>query len=340
MKRKRIKLIFLYIPFIFIAFFIKNEAYPQEAERVKVYYQPLISMAPILIAYEEGYFKKEGVEIEFIKARETGEALMLLLQGSLDVVSGPPTGGIYNAVKGGKNIEIVAGYAYYVKGNKFAGIAMKRNLVDSTDISFLFKNLKGKKVAVPILGSLPHYFIERLLKENGMSIKDIELVVMPFDSIAVAINSGVLDAGFLVEPFITLLKSKSDISFISFGDEFPDTPSAFITYGDNLLKKNPQVGIKFMAAYLMGCKQYSKGKTKRNIEILKRYLILDEEMLKSMEWPVIRPEGINDIKILNDYQDWLFEKHYIDGKIDIKLLVDTSFMEKANNILHNSGANR
>lgn len=322
----------LCVSFVFISFLFAHEVNPQEPERVRVYYQPVISIAPIIIAYEEGYFKKQGIEVDFVKARDTAEALMLLMQGSLDVIYGALTGGMYNVVKEGKYLKFVAGHTYYLKGNKFAGVVIKSNLTDSADN---LKNLKGKKVAVPILGSLPHYFVETLLKENGVLIKDIELVIMPFDTISVAVNAGIVDAGFLVEPFITLLKGKSGISFISFSEKFPDTPSSFIIYGNNLLNERHQVGIKFMAAYLMGCVQYNNGKTKRNIEILRKHLILDKEMLNKIEWPVIYPEGISNIGILNDYQDWLFEKNYIEEKINTKNMIDKSFMEKANNILSN-----
>jgi len=316
--------------FIFISFLFAHEVYPKEQARVKLYYQPVISIAPLIIAYEEGYFKKQGIEVDFVKARDTAEALMLLMQGSLDVIWGAPTGGMYNAVKEGKNLKLVAGQTYYQKGNKFAGVVIKSNLTDSAGN---LNNLKGKKVAVPILGSLPDYFIETLLRESGVLTKDVELVIMPFDSISMAVNAGVVDAGFLVDPFITLLKGNSGLSFISLSEKFHDTPASFIIYGDNLLKENPQVGIKFMAAYLMGCAQYNNGKTERNIEILRKYLVLDKEMLNRIEWPVIYPESINNIGILNNYQDWLLEKHYIEDKINIRNMVDKSFMEKAGSIL-------
>lgn len=110
-------------------------------------------------------------------------------------------------------------------------------------------------------------------------------------------------------------------------------PGGFLIYGQKLLVKNPELGIKFMVAYLKGWEKYKEGKTVRNIEILEKRFEMDKELLKKMYWPIINPDGIYKTKILKDYQDWLLEKNYIKEKINIDSLIDLKFLKKAKGIL-------
>lgn len=323
----------LYVSFIFMHYFFVLKADAKDLETVKVFHKPLITQAPVIIAYEEGFFKEQGINLEFVGARDAAEALILLIQGSLDAGILIPIAGMYNASGEGKNVRIVSGASYYKKGVEYLGLVIKDNSGVKQNTTGLIKNLKGKKIGVPVLGSFSHYLINNLLKENGMSDKDVELTIMPFSSIVMALKTDVLSAGELAEPFIMQLKNESKINFIPYPYE---TQTTFLIFGPNLLTKNPDLGIRFMIAYLKGCQKYNEGKNKRNIEILKKHLGLDEEILKKMAWPVINPQTAfeaNNVTILNDYQEWLFGKDYINKKIKVDSMFDKNFMERAAQIL-------
>lgn len=303
--------------------------FPQEGPAVlKVYYQPTISGAPLIIAMEEGYFKDEGIQVDFVRSQDTAVALLSFLQGGIDVLSGPVTAGFYNLAAQGKEIKLVASAASYKKGNAFSGLMLKglpKDIAGNT--AAVIRWLKGKRVALPIMGSMPHYFIDTLLERHGMSTADVEFVVMSFPMIKEGLQKGFLDAGFLVEPFLSFLKKDQAFSFLSFENEFPDVSGAYIIYGERLLRKDPSLGRKFMAAYLKGCRQYDQGKTPRNIEILAKYIELSPQMLKSMSWPAVAPEDLLRTKPLEDYQEWLLKKGFLTGKIDVRLLTDDRFLK-------------
>lgn len=338
-KFKKVLIVFLWCFILGNSLFINTaNCDSQKLKKVKCYYQPAMSLAPLVIAYEEGFFKDQGIDLEFVKARDTAEALILLIQNSIDVISGPPTAGMFNAVKNNKVIKLTAGMAYYTKEDTSAGIAITKNKgYKSADVKSLLDGLKGKKIGIPIIGSLADYLIETLLTRNGMIPKDIDLAAMDFPTIVMAMQKDMVSGGFLIEPFITRLSGFKEISVIYFGQEFNDTPFSFIIYGDTLVNKNPELGLKFMIAYLRGCKQYRQGATKRNMEIMKKYFSLDEDTLKTMRWPFVDPEGLFKSKVLEDYQDWLIRKKYIDEKVNVGLMIDTSFLEKGKKILHEAG---
>lgn len=211
-KNKNTRVILFCMLCIFISLFFVAKANAKELQTLKIYYQPVIASAPIIIGDEEGFFKEEGINLEWVKARDMAEALILLLQGSIDVIYSPLSAGVYTAVKEGKNIKLIASVTYHTKGNKFAGLAVNSPDADTNKV-FDIKSLKGKKIGVPALASVLHYCTEVFLQRNEVSINDVELIPMPVPLIMKAIEQGTLDAGHLTEPFLTTLNSRKKSTF-------------------------------------------------------------------------------------------------------------------------------
>lgn len=290
-------------------------------DKVKAYYLPIISFGPVVIAYEEGFFKDEGIDLEFVELRNAADAFLLLLQGGIDTMQTPPIAGMFNAAAEGKNIKVVSGVGYYKKDSIYTGLAVRGAKSAVAD-------LKNKKLGIAIPGSFSHYMVDRLLDEAGLSLdKDVELTTMTFPSAALALENGTLDAAELIEPFISRIAKKTELSVVSYPQE---GPISFYLFGPRILDERPAVGARFLAAFLKGCRQYDEGKTPRNIEILKKYTKLEEETLKDMEWPDIRPGSIRDASnTLQGYQDWLKAKGYLNAEVETRTLVDTRFLDKA-----------
>ncbi len=56
---------------------------------VKVAYLPLISNGPLFIAKEEGYFTRQGINVEFEKFQGISPAFPSLINGDIAVSGGP-----------------------------------------------------------------------------------------------------------------------------------------------------------------------------------------------------------------------------------------------------------
>ncbi len=322
----------LCVSFIILNLFSLQHAYSKELEAVKVYYKPTIGQAPIMIAVEEGFFEEQGIKVEFVKVNTSSEIWLLFLNGAIDVKLAAPASALYTAAALNKNIKLVAGSNYLKRGNKSEGLAVRTGANNKADTETIVKGLKGKKLGILQVGSLASYLVDITLKKYGLSDKDVELVNMPLSSMSQALQSGILDAGILSEPFVSILRMKYGdlITMVPFGDASPDTPYIFMVYGERLLVKDPQLGVRFMTAWLKGLRQYDEGKTARNMEIIEKYTELDEETLKNVDWVILNPDGIYESsKILDNYQDWLLGKNLIDKKVPAGSLVDTSFLERA-----------
>ncbi len=64
-----------------------------------------------------------------------------------------------------------------------------------------FRDLRGKRVAIPSRFAVDHLFVRRMLKENGMAIRDVELVEMAPPDMPAALYARQVDAYATGEPF-------------------------------------------------------------------------------------------------------------------------------------------
>lgn len=309
----------------------------EKIETIKVYFQPLIGQAPLIIAFEEGFFKAEGLIVEFVKQEDAASAFLLLVQGSLDVMLSPPTAGLFNAAKPDGLFKIVSGGSMSLETEFYTGLIVKTPsdaLKGSSGDVLHF--LTGRKIAFPILGSVPHYFIDTLFKRSHLDLSEEQIALMPFPLIAASLKKGIIQAGYLAEPFITSFEAENpeNIRTFNLADVFPDTPMTLLIFGKNIREKNPALAVKFMAAYLKGCRQYQQGKTQRNLEIFKKYLNIDESLLRRFVWPTVAPDSIFSCRdFLNGYQEWLLKKKYLAARIDVEKMIDASFYKNAEKIL-------
>jgi len=73
-------------------------------------------------------------------------------------------------------------------------------LVSKLDIKTI-ADLKGKKIGVNALDGFDHYFLLYLLKQNGLDVSDVKLIEIPAHEVLDALESGIIDAGQVWEPY-------------------------------------------------------------------------------------------------------------------------------------------
>ena len=64
-----------------------------------------------------------------------------------------------------------------------------------------FKDLRGRRIAIPSRFAVDHLFVRRMLKENGMGVGDVELVEMAPPDMPAALYARQVDAYATGEPF-------------------------------------------------------------------------------------------------------------------------------------------
>jgi NitT/TauT family transport system substrate-binding protein len=167
---------------------------------------PIMDVAPIYLGIKQGFFKDEGLDLKL----ETAEGGAAIVPG---VMSGQYQFGFSNSVslllaqsQGLAIKAISAGVASTGKdGDDFGGVVVPAD----SDIKSA-KDLAGKKIAVNTLKNINTVTINEAVRADGGDPSTIQYVELPFPDIAAAVAKGDVDAGQLVEPFLTLATDSGD----------------------------------------------------------------------------------------------------------------------------------
>lgn len=308
-----------------------------EMTRVNVALIPLVSNGPLFIAKEEGYFARQGIDVEFVKFQNLAASLPVLVDGKIGVTGGPLLPGIVNSIAKEANVRIVAekgkvGQEYCT----VTAVVVRRDLYEKGIVRNV-SDLKGRK----IMGSSEQqYTLFRALALGNLTADDVEIVAMDYPSALVALKNQALDAGVLTEPYLTqAVTSGAGVVLVPAQNFIPDFPY-LLYYGPAILDKDPELGKRFMVAYLQGAKQFNQGKTERNLAILQNYSALDRDLLNQSCWVKVDETGFVSKNAVGDYIDWMFENKNIPQKVDENKLYDMSYAAYASGVLQNTTKNR
>lgn len=167
---------------------------------------PIIDVAPIYLGIKQGFFEDHGLELKL----ETAEGGAAIVPG---VVSGQYQFGFSNVVSlllgGSQGIGLQAVAAGVSttgeEGKDFGGVVVPAD----SDIKSA-ADPAGKKIAVNTLNNINTVTINEAVRAAGGDPSTIEYVELGFPDIAPAVASGDVDAGQLVEPFLTIATGDGD----------------------------------------------------------------------------------------------------------------------------------
>jgi NitT/TauT family transport system substrate-binding protein len=216
-----------------------------------------LTYTPFYLADRLGFFKAEGLDVQFITIDSAAHMVAPLGVGQLDVGGGAISAGLYNAVARGIDIRIVADLGSDPPGYGFQTLVVRKSLVASGGFKSL-KDLKGKSIAITAKGISTTALAAALLKKAGLSIDDVNLVYMPVADQIVALSTGALDASLMPEPGPTIAEKKNVAVKVMHDDAFyPNQQLVVMLYGSSLLHDRREVGVRFMRAYLKAVRLYN-----------------------------------------------------------------------------------
>ena len=151
-----------------------------------------------------GYFRDEGLQVEFADFPGGARSLQALLGGSADVVAGAFEHTIVMQTMAQK-------VRAFVLLGRNPGISLGISKARAAHYQWP-KDLKGMRVGVTAPGSSTHMMVNHLLHSVGLTPDDVAIVGVGTGPTAVAaMRSGQLDALANVEPAMLLLERAGDI---------------------------------------------------------------------------------------------------------------------------------
>jgi len=161
------------------------------AEALKLAHSTWVGYGPFYIAQEKGFFKQEGVEIELSVMENTPLKMGALMAGRVDIVASTadefPT-----YMRNGKPLRYILAVD---NSNGGDGIVSNKSIRTVAD-------LKGRTVAFEE-GSVSQFFINAVLRESGLTQKDIKMVNMTATDAGVAFTANRVDAAVTWEPHLS-----------------------------------------------------------------------------------------------------------------------------------------
>src|SRR5215475_1880767 len=119
------------------------------------------SDSPFFVADKRGYFKDEGLTVKFIRFDSAAKAMAPLGTGELLVASGATSAALYNAVKRGVPLKIVADKASNPPGFGFESLMVRKDLVGTIKT---LADFKGRKIAISAAGNSEDFLVDYALR--------------------------------------------------------------------------------------------------------------------------------------------------------------------------------
>ena len=298
-----------------------------------------VSDVPIYIADKKGYFKAEGLEVEFIGFNTAAKMIAPLGSGQLDVGGGTVSAGLYNAYARNIGIRIVADKGSSRPQYNFSQVLVRKDLVDSGRYKS-FKDLKGMKVAIAAVGTGNGATLNAALKKGGLSFSDVTTIDLGFPDHLIGFRNKAIDAGITNEPTSTLaVREGVAVKVDGNEDLFKNHQTAVLLYSDDFAKNHPDTALKFMRAYIRAARDYNdalkdgviagKGADEVIATLVQYTDIKDPKLHRETVPAAINPDGFVDIDSLASDLVFFKEQKLIE-KADIKAgdVVDHSFVQK------------
>ncbi len=295
-----------------------------------------VTFAPIYFAQSEGYFDEFGIDLEIVEFSISPDAVPLLATGDLDVYAGPISSGILNVFRQDPNVKTVADRGKISEDDSctFSAILVQKDLYESGQVRGP-EDMAGLKVAAATY-SIKGYELDKYLALAGLTFDDVEIVTLPTSALVDALNNKAVDAIVTPEFTLTRLMMTGNAAILSrFEEDAGPMQTSILAFGPRLIKDDPELGIRFLAAYLKGVRKYNEGKTEENLQAIAGLTGEDIDLLEQACWPSIRNDGWIDFSALEPYLQWNIETGQMDFTITEEQFWDPSILVAALELLDN-----
>jgi len=278
--------------------------------------------APLTLAKEAGIFKKNGLDVTITKIPQASRHLALASGDIQCAATTVETWIVWNA-NGVPATQIFQ----LDKSHGADGMAVREDIASIAD-------LKGKTIAASTPGTSPYFFLAYILKENGLSVKDVNVVNLEPGPAAQAFVAGQNDAAMSYEPYLSTVRAAPDQGKII--ATTLDYPAVMDTFGctPEFLADNPEAAKAIATSYFEALDMI-KAEPEKAYGIMgadvKQSAEAFGQSAKFLEW---QDKAANKTFFEGEFMtfsekaaDLLMEIGIIKSKPDLSTIVDTSFIQ-------------
>ena len=232
---------------------------------------PSILSVPFQIAEDQGFYKNEAVNVEFL-TMPTGAGVQALIAGNVDAsqILGLT---LRAAINRGAPLKIVMVF----NDRPTYWLMTKKDITSPED-------LKGKIIGSSSPGASSDVLLQRWLNKHGLAPKkDVTLVYIGSTPITYqALVKGSVPAAVLVPPFESRAKMEGFHELANFGKEdLGPFLGGGVSVSDKFLRERPDAMARFLRATWRG-QRFFKTNRKVSVAIFAKFLNLQPEVAESV----------------------------------------------------------
>ena len=222
------------------------------------------------VAYDGGFFKKYGLDVDLVLIRSAATITAALLAGEAPMIQLGGNGTIQAALQGADSVNILTLVPL-----------IPQSLVVTPDIKSA-EDLKGKKFGVSRFGALSDLVIRRYLRNFGLDpAKDVTIVqIGGIPEQSAAMKAGAISGGSMSPPVLTAAKKAGFKELADFESLNYKYPATVIASTKSFIQRQRATALNFLRGEIEGIHAI---KTQKNfaVNVLKKYMrISDPEILE------------------------------------------------------------
>jgi ABC-type nitrate/sulfonate/bicarbonate transport system substrate-binding protein len=228
---------------------------------------------PLWTAYEEGYFKQQGLNVTLTHIASTSRAIAAVLANEAQFANTDPSSLVSADAEGG-DMRLVIGLT-----NRLVFSVMSQLSVSSP------RELKGKKLGITRPGSSTYTAALQALKLwNLQPDSDVALVpLQEVPAILAGLQANQVDAGVVSPPTSIQAKNAGYKELVDLAVDGPAFPSVGISTTQSFISSHRDVVASFVKGYQQGLQRFKTDK-QAGMADMNKYLQLDDQSVLDQTW--------------------------------------------------------
>jgi NitT/TauT family transport system substrate-binding protein len=249
-------------------------------DKVVVGYTAVGGNAPDLIAQDQGFFKRHGLDVAIQLVRGGNVLVPSMVANSIQIGT-LTTATMVQAADGGIDLVALTNMSTFDLGMKESAVIVRKGANIKTPA-----DLKGKRVGTSTIGGVSEIMFDKWLTVKGVDPKSVTMVEVAYAEMPDVIKAGNLDAILIPDPFLSAIVAAGTGDVLSYYiGEIADHISSIVNSSTRAWAAgHPQEVAAFRAA-IDDAVAFGKANPDKMREIIGRTLNLKPEVMAKTSLP-------------------------------------------------------
>jgi NitT/TauT family transport system substrate-binding protein len=263
----------------------KEDKATAAATKVNVGVIAIIDVAPIYLGKTKGFFANRGIDLDLTAEQGGAPITKGVIAGKYQFGFSNVTSLMAAQLDGAPLKGVASGVASTGRtGRDFSAVVVK----DGSPIRTA-KDLVGKTISVNTLKNIGDTTVRQSVREAGGDPRSLKFEAMPFPQAPAALQSGKVDASWVVEPQLSqVLTQGGQVVASNFVDTAPDLTVSLWFTSKNTIAKSPALVTAFTEA-IKESMQYADAHPEEVRDAVGTYTTINDTVRIAMilpKWPI------------------------------------------------------